>query len=83
MARQQEREDLLSFFDNISDHHLIEFFNIIHEIKNVLEFETKSEELTFQCFSGVLWKATAGLTMLKEGRSRKTLEEFDEELKED
>lgn len=71
----RNREDLLSFFENISDHHLHELFSIIHEIKNVLEWETSSEKLTFECFAGVLWKATEGLDMVVDGKNRPLTED--------
>jgi hypothetical protein len=74
-----DRSDLISFFENISDHHLKELFEIIHEIKNVIEFETQSERLTFECFAGVLWSVTAGALMLREGKSRVFLEELEDE----
>jgi hypothetical protein len=74
-----DRSDLISFFENIADHNLSELFEIIHEIKNAIEFETPSEQLTFECFSGVLWKVTAGATMVREGRNRVFLEDIEEE----
>jgi hypothetical protein len=74
-----DRSDLISFFENIADHHLAELFEIIHEIKNAIDFETSSEKLTFECFAGVLWKVTAGATMLREGKSRVFLEDIEDE----
>lgn len=67
---QNNREDLISFFENISDCNLHELFLIVHEIKNVLEWDTPSEKLTFECFAGVLWKATEGTHMVVDGRRR-------------
>lgn len=74
-----DRSDLISFFENISEHNLLELFEVIHEIKNVIEFDTPSEQLTFECFAGLLWSVTAGATMLREGKSRVFLEELEDE----
>ena len=79
MSSSPDRADLISFFKNIADHNLVELFEIIHEIKNAIEFETPSEKLTFECFAGVLWRYTAGANMVKEGKNRVFLEEIDEE----
>jgi hypothetical protein len=78
-----DRSDLISFFENISHHHLCELFSIVHEIKNVLEFETESEKITFEMFSALLWKVTSGDLMIREGRSRKFVEDIGEDEYED
>ena len=72
------REDLLSFFENIADHDLHTLFNIIHEIKNVLEFESKEEQITFEMFAGLLWRYTAGATMVRGGKHRFLLEDLED-----
>ena len=79
LSSSPDRADLISFFENIADHNLSELFEIIHEIKNVIEFETHSEKLTFECFAGVLWSVTAGATMLREGKNRVFLEDIEED----
>ena len=73
-----DRSDLISFFENIADHNLVELFEVIHEIKNAIEFETPSEQLTFEMFAGLLWRVTAGATMISEGKSRVFLEDMEE-----
>ena len=74
-----DRADLISFFENIADHHLKELFEIIHEIKNAIDFETPSEKLTFECFAGLLWRYTAGANMVREGKNRVFLEDIEED----
>ena len=70
-----DRSDLISFFENISYHHLRKLFEIVHEVKNVLEFETKSEEITFEMFATLLWKSTIGYEMVVDSKQRKLSED--------
>jgi len=79
LSSNSDRADLISFFENIADHNLAELFEIIHEIKNAIKFETQSEKLTFECFAGVLWSVTAGALMLKEGKNRVFLEDLEDD----
>ncbi len=79
MSGDNDRRDLISFFENIADHDLTDLFNIIHEIKNVLEFESKEEQITFEMFAGLLWRYTAGATMVREGKHRVFIEETEDE----
>ena len=73
-----EREDLISFFVNISGHHLRELFDIIHELVHVIQYETESEEQTMEMFRAVLWKATSGYDMVMDGKNRPLPEDYDE-----
>lgn len=74
-----DRSDLISFFENIADHHLFQLFDVIHEIKNVIEFEDIEEKVTFEMFAGLLWRVTAGATMVREGKHRVLLEDLEED----
>jgi hypothetical protein len=79
LSSKSDRADLISFFENIADHHLFQLFDVIHEIKNVIEFEDIEEKITFEMFAGLLWRYTAGITMIKEGKGRVFLEDIEEE----
>ncbi len=74
-----DRPDLISFFENIADHDLRQLFDIIHGIKSVLDFESKEEQITFEMFAGLLWRYTAGATMIREGKHRVLLEDLEED----
>lgn len=73
--RQSEREDLISFFENVADHNLRELFDIVQEVKDNIIFDTTSEEQTFDMFSTYLWKATEGYELVVDGKNRKFMEE--------
>jgi len=79
LSNSPDRADLISFFENIADHDLHDLFNVIHEIKNVLDFESIEEQITFEMFAGLLWSVTAGATMLREGKNRVFLEDIEED----
>ena len=74
--QEESREGLLSFFTHISEYHLREFADLIHELSRVIEYETESEEQTMDMFKTLLWKATNGMDMVRDGRNRPLMEDY-------